>query len=49
MTKKVLTSSGKVIDLDKNESIENLPPDSLVMDKKTYGHGGLPNFFGRFR
>lgn len=37
MTKRVLTSNGKVIDLDKGTGIEQLPPESLAMEKHTYG------------
>jgi hypothetical protein len=35
--KRVLTSSGKVIDLDRNDGIESLPPESLAMEQHTYG------------
>lgn len=37
MTKRVLTSNGKVIDLDRGTGIEQLPPESLAMEKHTYG------------
>lgn len=37
MGKRVLTSSGKVIDLDRGEGVESIPPESLVMEKHTYG------------
>ncbi|TBR08523.1 MAG: hypothetical protein EPO62_06490 [Candidatus Nitrosotenuis sp.] len=37
MGKRVLTSDGKVIDLDKGTGIEHLPPESLAMEKHTYG------------
>lgn len=37
MVKRILTSSGKVIDLDRAEGVESIPPESLAMEKHTYG------------
>ncbi|HJT10433.1 MAG TPA: hypothetical protein VJ771_06595 [Candidatus Nitrosotalea sp.] len=37
MGKRVLTSSGRVIDLDKGEGVETIPPESLQMEKHSYG------------
>ena len=37
MAKRILTSSGKVIDLDRGEGVESIPSESLAMDKNTYG------------
>ena len=37
MEKRILTSSGKVIDLDKGDGVETLPPESLTMEKHSYG------------
>ncbi|MDE1764939.1 MAG: hypothetical protein KGI27_01560 [Thaumarchaeota archaeon] len=35
--KRVLESTGKIIDLDRGEGVESLPAESLQMDKHTYG------------
>ncbi len=48
MTKNVLTSSGKLIDLDSDNEVQNLPPESLVMDKRTYG-SYPPSFYAPFK
>ena len=37
MGKRVLTSTGKVIDLDRGEGVESIPPESLAMEKHSYG------------
>lgn len=37
MGKRVLTSSGRVIDLDKGEGVETIPPESLMLEKHSYG------------
>jgi hypothetical protein len=37
MSKRILTSSGKVIDLDKGDGVESIPPESLEMEKHSYG------------
>lgn len=37
MSKRILTSNGKVIDLDRDTDVESLPADSLAMDSHTYG------------
>ena len=33
----VLRPDGSLIDLDRGERVENLPADSIVMDKNSYG------------
>jgi len=37
LTKGVITSSGRVIDLDSNNEVQSLPPESLQMEKRSYG------------
>lgn len=35
--KGVITSDGNIIDLDSDNGVQNLPPESLVMEKRSYG------------
>lgn len=39
----ILTSSGQVIDLDSDTDVRDLPPESIKMDRRTYGSN--PQFF----
>lgn len=43
MSKRILTSGGNIIDLDRGEGIESIPPESLQMDKHSYGAYYLPS------
>lgn len=43
MGRQALTSNGSVIDLDREDNVESLPPESLAMSKETYGAGCLPS------
>ncbi|MEO9310265.1 MAG: hypothetical protein ABI337_08240 [Nitrososphaera sp.] len=45
MGKRILTSSGKIIDLDREDDVEAIPPESLQMDKHTYGACSPPTHF----
>lgn len=37
LEKRILTSSGKVIDLDRGDGVETISPESLTMEKHSYG------------
>lgn len=37
MEKRILTSSGKVIDLDKGDGVDTIQPENLTMEKHSYG------------
>lgn len=37
MTRGILTSSGRVLDLDSDNEVQNLPPEGLQMERRTFG------------
>lgn len=44
MAKSVVTSSGRVIDLDSGNEVQDLPPESIQMEKRSYGSYDSPSF-----